>query len=92
MRNLAATETHVGLKECMFTLADRQQGLAELEVYERCCEEALMTLDDARSRVLQPVRDVVDDYTLAVTALEKTSKNKAPDSIHEQRIFQVRQL
>ena len=59
-------------------------------MYEQCCEEALMALDDAKSGILAPMRDVVFDYNQAVTKMEATTgKNKAPEPIHEQRIFQV---
>ena len=90
IKNLAATESNGSLKECLFALAEKQQGLADLNVYEQCCEEALMALDDAKSGILAPMRDVVFDYNQAVTKMEATTgKNKAPEPIHEQRIFQV---
>jgi hypothetical protein len=86
LKNVAATESNAQLKECMFSLAEKQQALSDLTVYERCCEEALMTLDDARSGILAPVRAVVADYNQAVTRAEAT---KSPEPIHEQRIAQA---
>jgi len=90
LKNVAATESHPHLKEVLFAFAEKQQMLSELDLFEQCSEEALMALDEAKSGVLQPIRDIVNDYTQAVTKLEATSKGKnTPELIHEQRVYQA---
>lgn len=88
---MAATEVNAKLKECLFTLSEKQQELADLDeaVYARCSEEVTMMLDDARSGILLPVRDLVTDYEQASKRLEVSSKGKGPDPLHEQRVYQA---
>jgi len=89
-KNIAATESNANLKECLFDLAQKKQALSEVDLYQRCQEETMMLLDEARSTILQPLRDIVSDHQQAAEKITASAKSKGvPEAIHEQRVQQA---
>ena len=94
LKNIGATESNSNLKECLFDLAHREQKLSEIDVYQQCYEETLMMLDDAKTTLLQPVRDILNDYSQAMTKYDAISQSQGisksvPDPIYEERVQQA---
>lgn len=88
-RNIGGTETNVELQECLYELGREQHTLSELDVFRICQEETCMMLDDAKTKLLQPVRDILHDYQQALVKYESISKGKSPqdiDPIYEERV------
>mmetsp|Transcript_35608 Transcript_35608/g.36317 ORF Transcript_35608/g.36317 Transcript_35608/m.36317 type:complete len:219 (+) Transcript_35608:218-874(+) len=87
LRNVAATESNDKMQECLFNCATKYEELdEELKIFRNCSEQTNSILDEAKSYLVLPLREVLLDLADTRATVGKKHQSSAISTINAQRL------